>query len=74
MHFLRVAVGARDHEFVRDAELLELGRATLHNRKVGLGPHDDANQRSALLLCHNSSKLLNMTDRFGQRPMVSAVL
>ena len=48
VHLCRVAMGAGNDQFVRHAQGVELGRATLHDGHVGLRAHDNAHERGLL--------------------------
>ena len=69
MDLRRRAVRARDHELVGHAQCLELGGATFHNAQIGLGTHDDPDNR--LLICHKQRPPVESGDAADPRPLTA---
>ena len=65
----RRAVRARDHELIGHTQRLELGGATFHNAQIGLGAHDDPDNR--LLICHKQRPPVESGDAANPRPLTT---
>ena len=69
MDLRRRAVCARNDELIGHTQRLELGGAAFHNAQVGLGTHDDPDNR--LLICHKQRPPVESGDAADPRPLTT---
>ena len=69
MDLRRRAVCARNDELIGHTKRLELGGAAFHNAQIGLGTHDDPDNR--LLICHKQRPPVESGDAADPRPLTT---